>query len=313
MVKETQEYGKNYVPKVVSIGPYHFDNPKLKMVEKVKPCFTMKLLMNNKEALKSLYKKLGKAEMVKELRNYYEEKSTDQFSDKVFTKMMLLDGCFILYYIKFIFGEKLETCQELKSHQIVFIHQDMFLLENQIPFKVLNEVMNLMNDAEYCYTKIKPFINENILARERPNRRWTCFRSYQSSGEEAKMELINKNSDHLLHLLHHSLTKKHSTPENDFKQTMINKCINFIGGIRLISRNNRCTFRNVNELMDVGIDFKPSGSMSLAHIEVFKSWWFFSANVELPPITVDDSTKPMFFLNGNFIKKTSKELVITKK
>ncbi|GKE02200.1 UPF0481 protein-like protein [Tanacetum coccineum] len=107
------------------------------------------------------------------------------------------------------------------------------------------------------------------------------------------MELINNNSDHLLHLLHHSLTQKQNTPENDFKQTMINRCINFIGGICLISRNNRCTFRNVNELIDVGIDFKPSGSMSLAHIEVFKSWWFFSANVELPPITVDDSTKPM--------------------
>ncbi|MFS7988134.1 hypothetical protein Hanom_Chr11g01031001 [Helianthus anomalus] len=53
------------------------------------------------------------------------------------------------------------------------------------------------------------------------------------------------------------------------------------------------TFRNVNELVDVGIHFKPSETTSLAHIEFFKGRWWFSANVELPRIIVDDSTKPI--------------------
>ncbi|KAI3811745.1 hypothetical protein L1987_21474 [Smallanthus sonchifolius] len=51
------------------------------------------------------------------------------------------------------------------------------------------------------------------------------------------------------------------------------------------------TFRNVNKLIEAGIHFKPSEMRSLAHIKFSKRW--FSANVELPPITVDDSTKPM--------------------
>ncbi|KAL8188520.1 hypothetical protein R6Q57_029808 [Mikania cordata] len=68
---------------------------------------------------------------------------------------------------------------------------------------------------------------------------------------------MDTDPNHILHLLHRSLTDKG------------------VSGIDLISRNDyRCTFRNVNELVDVGIHFKPT-------------------SVELPPITVDDSTKPM--------------------
>ncbi|KAL8234144.1 hypothetical protein R6Q59_020244 [Mikania micrantha] len=43
-----------------------------------------------------------------------------------------------------------------------------------------------------------------------------------------------------------------------------------------------------------GIHFNPSETKSLAHIEFCKGcWWFSAAKVKLPPITVDDSTKPM--------------------
>ncbi|KAD6795833.1 hypothetical protein E3N88_06729 [Mikania micrantha] len=280
MVREKEDYEKYYVPKVVSIGPYHFDNQKLKSIEKIKPIFAMRLLSNEKETLRSLYKKLGEPETVQELRNSYEAKSTDKFCDKAFTKMMLLDGCFILYYILFIFGRKPETCRALlKSHQIVFVHQDLFLLENQIPFKVLREVMKLLNID--C-SKITTFIYGNILASGTCKTSWLgsvlCTRSNESRQDESKRGLMNTDPDHILHLLHRSLTYKDQVPSK------VSSPIN----------NYRCTFRNVNDLVDVGIHFKPSETKSLAHIEFCKGcWWFSAAKVILPPITVDDSTKPM--------------------
>ncbi|KAK9069256.1 hypothetical protein SSX86_013372 [Deinandra increscens subsp. villosa] len=119
----------------------------------------------------------------------------------------------------------------------------------------------------------------------RPKPNWLesilCIRKDQRRQEGLRRENIDTDtSDHLLHLLHCRLTKTVETivptshhPSNE--------------------NNYRCTFRNVNELVDVGIHFEASDTMSLAHIKFFKGWWWFSANVELPPITVDDSTKPM--------------------
>ncbi|KAM0046899.1 hypothetical protein Hdeb2414_s0009g00322011 [Helianthus debilis subsp. tardiflorus] len=93
----------------------------------------------------------------------------------------------------------------------------------------------------------------------------------QSSKDEQYLEL--KDADHLLHLLHRTLSENAEIPRKD--------------GI------SQCTFRNVNELMDVGIHFTPSETMSLAHIKYLQGWLWFTADVELPPITVDDSTKPL--------------------
>ncbi|XP_076940613.1 UPF0481 protein At3g47200-like [Bidens hawaiensis] len=273
---EKGDYEKYYVPKVVSIGPHHFGNEKLELVEKLKPVFTMKLL-SNKEALKSLYKKLGDPKMVQELRSFYDKASTTQYSNKEFTKMMLQDSCFILYYIRYIFGGKPEDYGGLNRHQVVFLHQDLFLLENQVPFKALLEGMKELVQYDWL-NKINMFMHENILSSTKTKRKWLksmfCIQNDKICHGEKKLELAGDNEPiHLIHLLHRTLTHNINVPTNE--------------------NNYRCTFRNVNELMDVGIHFKPSNTTCLAHVKFINSWWWFRASVELPPITVDDSTKPM--------------------
>ncbi|KVI03463.1 Protein of unknown function DUF247, plant [Cynara cardunculus var. scolymus] len=210
----------------------------------------------------------------------------------VFTKMMILDGCFILYYIQSIYGGEVETC-ELNSHQIVFVHQDLFLLENQIPFQVLTEVMNLVKINRR--KKIKDFIYDNFLASVRPKRGWFCagtghIQEAQTSGAGHNQGDFNFTVDHLLQFLHHTLTGEdlysNVSKKPHLVQTTNSNTINK-------KDLHRCTFRNVNELIDVGINFKPSSIMGLTQIGFSKRWWLFSADVELPPITVDDSTKSM--------------------
>ncbi|XP_076958478.1 UPF0481 protein At3g47200-like [Bidens hawaiensis] len=284
MVKETPNYKKYYVPKVVSIGPYHFGKPKLQLVEKLKPDFTVRLLKGSKEKLRNLYDKLGEQEMIKELRSFYEEDLASEFSDMEFTKMMVLDSCFILYYAKYIFGKKPEDCPELKRHEIAFVHQDLFLLENQIPYIVVTEVMNLME--EKLMNKFKEFIDGTILAPVKPKRTWleSVLNCFQNDGKPPVLRMDSTGfeelspPDHLLNLLHQNLTKKvpkDNTPTTDS-----------------IVPTKFYTY-NVNDLVDAGIDFGPSDSMSLAYIEFVQRRWWFSANLELPPITVNKSTKPM--------------------
>ena len=60
---------------------------------------------------------------------------TNKYDDETLVWMMLLDGCFIL---EFILLEREGTTKEvLREHQIGFVQEDLFLLENQLPFGVL--------------------------------------------------------------------------------------------------------------------------------------------------------------------------------
>ncbi|KAI3667293.1 hypothetical protein L6452_42345 [Arctium lappa] len=260
ILREHKDHDKYYVPKVVSLGPYHHGNPNLESVQNFKPLFTNKLVSGNQECLRSLYNNLE--EMVHTLKGYYEEDEDDRFSDEEFTRMMMLDGCFVLYFIEHIFLNNEIDTLGLKGHQIMFVQQDLFLMENQIPYPVLTEVMKFVPDERWDF-KIKRFIDDNILATERHRRgRLNYARAVNNP--------IPATINHLLELLQTRVTREKSL------------------GPRA---NDRYTFRNVNELIEVGIHFKPSVTRSLAHIEFSKHGFF--ANLQLPPITIDDATKPM--------------------
>ncbi|MFS8014478.1 hypothetical protein Hanom_Chr15g01344981 [Helianthus anomalus] len=84
MAREKDDYMKYYVPKVVSIGPYHFGNSNLQYAETLKPRLTMRLLKDNKETLRRLFDNLSEPETVQHLRCFYEENSTANFCDMEF-------------------------------------------------------------------------------------------------------------------------------------------------------------------------------------------------------------------------------------
>ncbi|KAI3830210.1 hypothetical protein L1987_04344 [Smallanthus sonchifolius] len=88
MVKDKEGHEKYYIPNVISIGPYHHGNPKFELVKKLIPIFTTKLV-SNEETLWVLYRKLDT--MVQDLRNFYEENSTNEFCNKNQIPFVVLD------------------------------------------------------------------------------------------------------------------------------------------------------------------------------------------------------------------------------
>ncbi|XP_076958468.1 UPF0481 protein At3g47200-like [Bidens hawaiensis] len=261
-VRESDDYMEYYVPKVVSIGPYHFGRPALKPVEKLKAHFAMKYLDQREDLIRSACNKLCEPKMVQELRDFYEENSTIDFSDMDFAKMMLLDAFFILYYKTYIFNRP-ENCQELEDSQIKFAHRDLLLLENQIPYKVLIEVKGSMGvplqESLESFIEVSTFVTPVWPKGRRFIRNIFKF----------------DECDHILHILQRSVTDNVKVP-SDYEFT---------------PKGDWCTLRNAGELANSGIHFKPSDSMLLSNVKFSRGWWRFSANVKLPRIKVNGFTK----------------------
>ncbi|KAK9290310.1 hypothetical protein L1049_008477 [Liquidambar formosana] len=123
MLRENESNRKCYDPLVVSIGPYHHGKPELESMEKRK--ITM-----------------ARQYVAGDARECYAEGATERFTDEAFTQMMFLDGCFILQFMYCIVKNKRET-MKMKSYDVAFVQRDLFLLENQLPFLVLEELMRL--------------------------------------------------------------------------------------------------------------------------------------------------------------------------
>ncbi|XP_028084585.1 uncharacterized protein LOC114285707 [Camellia sinensis] len=246
MLRKTKNYQNNYAPRVVSVGPYHHDhnNLKLQRMQELKPRITSKLVLDDQQLLEDLHERLF--QKVKQLRDCYEEKSTNEYNDDEFIRMMLVDGCFILYFINYVTERKVHKV-EIKNHNVAFIRQDLFLLENQLPFIVLEELINDQRIYAQGYTMkmIDMFIADSIMA---PN--------------------VGKNAEelcplHLLDVLHKRLVGcKH-----------VELCV-----------SNRYTFRNVEELIDVGIQVKKNKKSSYLTDINFSSFCNFG-RLELPTIT----------------------------
>ena len=123
-----------YEPKVVSIGPYHHGKKELEKMESLKTKMARQLAKDSREVADEMYNKVK--DLVSDARECYADESTRQFNDEKFTQVMFLDGYFILQVV----SNKLEK-QNLRKEEVASVERDLFLLENQLPFKVLISLM----------------------------------------------------------------------------------------------------------------------------------------------------------------------------
>ena len=196
--------------------------------------------------------------------------------------MMLLDGCFSLQFIRWKGMRKFR-----RNHQINFVVQDLFLLENQLPFGVLKLIFEGTNfqGGLPMEKNIKIFI--------------TYFGMPEGLSSEIQLEEVNEEPSHLLDLLRSALLGQ-SQPEQEQQPEKKGKSSSSQGGkwgvcCRWKKGKQRGIwqfFRHIKELKAAGIYLKPSRTCFLRDIS-FKSYFFFGY-LKLPPITIDDFTKTKF-------------------
>nr|CAD1828327.1 unnamed protein product [Ananas comosus var. bracteatus] len=133
--KQNEKHTKMFDPVVVAISPYHCGEPHLLAMEDQKKAASRAFAKPNAHAL---YNKV--VEIVGECRDCYDGGSLPLMSIDEFTCMLFIDGCFILQFIDQVVKNDMNDFT-MRAHLQGFILRDMFLLENQLPYLLLEKLM----------------------------------------------------------------------------------------------------------------------------------------------------------------------------
>ncbi|XP_009759887.1 UPF0481 protein At3g47200-like [Nicotiana sylvestris] len=195
-----------YTPKLIPIGLYHNKNPQLNSMRKYKLLYLQRFLQR-KEGLDvdSCARKLE--EMKDEALKCYDDinyKEFDTNSTKEFVDMLLVDGSFVVEYIR-------EDCLENQPREgriintdwmVSLVNRDLLLLENQLPFSVLTKLHGMTaHQGEMSFTKQV----EKTFLSNLPNM-CPASLSETTTGNADNMEL-----KHILHVLHKACQPSQTT------------------------------------------------------------------------------------------------------
>ncbi|XP_075661295.1 UPF0481 protein At3g47200-like [Castanea sativa] len=125
-----------YTPQVISIGPLHHKNERLKAMEEHKERFFKGFRERSKIELEYLVDIIKKLE--ERIRGCYAE--TIDLDSNTFVKMVLVDASYI---IELFFRHMSENNPLIEEPRAFAVMLDLVLLENQLPFFVIQELYNL--------------------------------------------------------------------------------------------------------------------------------------------------------------------------
>ncbi|KAK9290482.1 hypothetical protein L1049_008652 [Liquidambar formosana] len=196
--------------------------------------------------------------------------------------MMFLDGCFILQFMYCIVKNKRET-MKMKSYDVAFVQRDLFLLENQLPFLVLEELMRLSFIKDDGRAMIIEFIKQARATPPEEDSRIEVAKKFvrkyiwaKQGPSKGKLRGFEGHRMHLLEIFRTEIVRVQALIDCKCSQS---------------SRADWFSYRSAKELKTVGIHFRAGKIRCFSDVK-FKSK-LFSGQLTLPPITVDDSTKSM--------------------
>ncbi|CAL4996629.1 unnamed protein product [Urochloa decumbens] len=140
--------GDRYVePSVVTIGPCHRDMnhlARMRKIEEVKKAVAYNLCGHLGISVEKAHQKI--VAVAGEARRCYDATIVSHLSDNMFADMMFVDGCFLLSYMLCGMDDRLLVECNLSAGPS--FRRDIFLLENQIPWLVLDALMGLTGKDE---------------------------------------------------------------------------------------------------------------------------------------------------------------------
>ncbi|KAG2683577.1 hypothetical protein I3760_10G037400 [Carya illinoinensis] len=262
LLRGQENFKKYFEPRVVSLGPIHHGKKECQAAEDFKLGMASIFLEESGESGEFLLEKI--AVKIKQLRHYFNEKVTEKYDDETLAWILFVDGCAVLQSIHCLAHEDLIKKLKIKNDKVAFVRQDLLLLENQLPYQLLLDLMDYSAKKEELKTSIETFMKQMVHERR------------QEDGKDGE---TNGTPIHLLDLLRTKLVSKSTTTES--KSTSKQEC--------------RQSYRNVQELRAAGIYVKPAETSPLTKISFDRCLNFYPGYLRLPLITVDDSTAPKFF------------------
>ncbi|KAJ4776937.1 hypothetical protein LUZ62_061194 [Rhynchospora pubera] len=287
-----------YEPRMVSIGPYYHGNDAFQAMEKHKIRYLREYLSRNTgNSINHCISELRVLES-RARRFYFEEVNLQ--SDE-FLKMMLLDGCFI---IEFLMKWNSGIPDEMFAVGWVLptIRNDLLLLENQIPFFIVQKLFSLISSDPAPSEENNP--RKTLV---------TMLLEYLSEGKKTEHPFIWVEIKHILHLYHFCYVPSLSANELSTKSFNIKEYLNPIkllfvllpflrklsfrrkqistderaGRRKPNSINERAprTIQSATELQEAGITFKIKISENFLDIK------FQNGILEIPFVSIEDTRR----------------------
>jgi hypothetical protein len=288
---------KAYIPRAFSFGPYHHSNPNLKATEKIKGEYLRELMSRFSSEIK-LREIINLTKGVeKEARACYAEPVN--YSRDEFVKMLVMDGCFIIELLRKF------DCEELrqKDDPVItvacissFLSHDLALLENQVPWMVLELLFNVTkgrHDKKPLIELVMEFFGHNFLSFIPPRtqhssqdikhildllRKWLV----SSIGDEEERTSTRKHMPSATHLIETGIKfSRRSTSKS-------------IVGAKSYGEEEERTFPwelmpSATHLTEAGIKFRRGGtSKSILDIK------FADGVLEIPSLLIQDTTETFF-------------------
>uniref|UniRef100_A0A7N2M2B8 Uncharacterized protein n=1 Tax=Quercus lobata TaxID=97700 RepID=A0A7N2M2B8_QUELO len=268
VLRDHKDFKKFYEPRTVSLGPIHHRNDKYQLGEQYKLVLTYEFVKGSKEKINYLYKKIGKK--INELRDCFEKGVIEGYDDEALIWLLLVDGCAILQYIDCSAKNKFEELN-IKPDSITFTRGFVFARE---PASLSSAQM---------VTVPLPEDHSSILRCAAPSSLSWYF-SRKSKQQQEKQD--DGDAIHLLDLLRTRLLHKHqqNMPEKSTKD--VYKDTSLLSSLQ--------SYRNVQELQAAGIHVERSKNENSCLDDISFTKLGCLGFLWLPPITVDDSTRPKF-------------------
>ena len=257
LLRDHKHFEKYCEPRVVSIGHIHHGKPKYRLAEEYKLTLAENFIEESGKTDKELYMVIKNN--IEQLRKYFDEEVIHNYNDEALSWMLFVDGCATLKLIDSVVDNNVKRFQ-IKNGQVASVQQDLFLLENQLPYRILDDLIKNSKEGKKLRESVQSFIDTQSMTKKT---------------EELPPK---KEPVHLLDLLRNRLLgcTHDISPKSNEKEWQ--------------------SYRNVQELRAVGIHLKSSDSSCLGKINFTRNWIsLYGAILSLPPILVDDSTGPKFF------------------
>ncbi|KAL7169709.1 hypothetical protein ACSBR2_034694 [Camellia fascicularis] len=276
-----------YKPRVVSIGPIHCNSERLNANKPIKLSYrdslcsrirgdeTMKLC---KSAMKDLEANVEKC-YAQEVKLIIDEKKIS------LAEMMCIDGCFILELLyKYYCIEKESLKRSIDDPvfsslmKLLAIRHDLLLLENQIPFFVLEKLFSLtverIPDRPHNVS-----LTHYVLS---------FFGNNFSFGNHTLRKKVNTSDYHILHLLHQCYLPNHDPWKGKGDEDEIE-----------FPKRGKKKFRfpSASDLDLAGVKFEPGKGEDMFNVKFVKHQglllWFHRARFEIPTLSIYDGTEPL--------------------
>ncbi|GKV40816.1 hypothetical protein SLEP1_g48417 [Rubroshorea leprosula] len=245
LLRDNEDFQRYFKPISVAFGPLHHDHSpdsKLQRGEKSKLQMAAKFIKYSGKEKEDFYTKIK--ENINSLRECYDSKEIKTWCDECLAWLFLMDGCAVLF---FILHEATDNLDKLgaKDDLLAYVKMDLFLLENQLPYQLLQILMNLCtrvpplcnpqdekyknkSAAEILKASITAFINKNAMSlfgQEQPIKNSKQQQQQQQEQQtaaaatttttEIRIDTQQDEPAHLLELLWRRMTKSEKDKESD--------------------------------------------------------------------------------------------------